>query len=134
MKILVIDDSNFSRVSTIKLLKEFKPDAEIIEADGGQAGIELFETESPDLVITDLLMPEVSGEIVVKQIRPKNQTCFICVLSANVQETVQQEFIELGADLFLEKPISPKKIQMLMASYAQKKSLTEESVKMSFRN
>jgi len=121
MKILIIDDSNFSRMLTERQLMALEPDSEIIFAIGGAEGIALFDKLSPDFVITDLLMPDVTGESVVKHVKSKNPHCFICVLSANVQKQIQRELKELGADLFLEKPITPEKAQTLMECYRQKK-------------
>ena len=120
MKILIIEDSNFSMVLMERRLLEIWPDSEIIMAAEGQLGINRFDQENPDLVVTDLLMPDVTGETIVKHVRTQNKQCFICVASANVQKMIQQELKEMGADLFIEKPISPEKAQILKENYDQK--------------
>jgi len=120
VKILLIDDSKFSRMSMIKLLREALPEAEIIEAGGSSEGIEMFDAENPDVILTDLVMPDMNGDGVVKHIRSKNQTCFVGVSSANIQRMVQEEMIEAGADIFLEKPISMPKINDLLEALQKK--------------
>lgn len=125
MKILLIDDSKFSRMSMIKLLREVVPDAEITEAVGSDEGIMVYDNETPELVLTDLVMPGKNGDEVVKHIRNTNKTCFVCVLSANIQRIVQEEMLEIGADLFLEKPITLTKIDTLLDAFHQKKSYSD---------
>lgn len=107
-------------MSMIKLLREALPEAEIIEAGGSSEGIEMFDAENPDVILTDLVMPDMNGDGVVKHIRSKNQTCFVGVSSANIQRMVQEEMIEAGADIFLEKPISMPKINDLLEALQKK--------------
>jgi len=76
----------------------------ILEAEDGRQGIEIFDKESPEWVILDLLMPDIEGEAVLKYIREKDKDCFVAVLSSNSQKSVQQRVLEMGADLFIEKP------------------------------
>lgn len=120
MKVLLIDDSNFSLTMMKNTMAALFPDAEITCTTDAQEGVEMFNREAPDLVVTDLLMPEITGEDIVKHVRSANSQCFICVASANIQETVQQELIEMGADLFLEKPVNPKKAKALLEQYMEK--------------
>jgi CheY-like chemotaxis protein len=120
MKVILIDDSNFSLTMMRKKLEEILPDAEIISTTDGQHGIELFDKENPDLIVTDLLMPEVTGESIVKHVRSTDSQCFVCVASANIQKAVQQELMDMGADLFLEKPVNQEMAQKLLDSLKQK--------------
>ena len=123
VKILIVDDSSFSRTQMKHLLKQLDlgEDIEILEADGAVKGNLLFDQEAPDLVLTDLVMPEVQGDAVVKHVRSQSQTCFISVVSANVQERVQSAMVELGADYFLEKPFNIKKLLALFEAYNNKR-------------
>lgn len=120
MKVLLIDDSNFSLNMMKKQLTELLPDADIVGTNDAREGIEIFDRDSPDLVVTDLLMPDITGEAIVKHVRSTERQCFVCVASANIQKTVQQELIDLGADLFLEKPINQEKGQKLLDLLSQK--------------
>jgi len=120
MKILVIDDSRFSRMLLKKELKYLEAGVEILEAESAKEGIHIFDRESPDMVITDMVMPEMDGLEVVKYVRSKNQDCFVAMLSANVQERVQREVADLGADMFVEKPVKGKKVYSILNEYAKK--------------
>ncbi|MBF0277761.1 MAG: response regulator [SAR324 cluster bacterium] len=123
MKILIIDDSWFAREAGKRKLKELgNPEIEFLEADGAQEGMNLFDQESPDMVITDLVMPDIRGEAVVEHIRAKSQNSFIVVCSANIQKRVQDDVIERGADLFIKKPFNLESCQQLMATYQNKKN------------
>ncbi|MBF0288972.1 MAG: response regulator [SAR324 cluster bacterium] len=124
MKILVIDDSGFSRMQMKNILKQVAPDAQILEADGAQKAMDLYDQEMPELVLTDLVMPEIKGDAVVRHVRSKNSDSFVAVVSANVQDRVQEEMKELGADYFLEKPIKLEKVQAVFAAYEQKNNIS----------
>lgn len=120
MKLLLIDDSRFSRKQMISTLQQLDPNLEILEAGLAKEGRDLFDQTSPDLVLTDLVMPEEKGDTVIKHIRSKGSDCFVAVVSANIQEGVQREMMELGADFFLEKPIKQTKVEALMKAYYEK--------------
>lgn len=114
MKIILIDDSNFSLSMMKRKLEEILPESDIIATTDGRQGMDLIDSEHPDLVVTDLLMPEITGETIVKHIRSTGNNCMVCVASANIQKTVQQELMEMGADLFLEKPVNQDMAQKLL--------------------
>ncbi|MBC8555476.1 MAG: response regulator, partial [Candidatus Brocadiales bacterium] len=58
-KILIIDDAKFTRTMLKKMITEFGH--ETIEAGNGREGLEKITSEDPDLVLTDILMPEMEG-------------------------------------------------------------------------
>ncbi|HCT30901.1 MAG TPA: response regulator, partial [Bacteroidales bacterium] len=61
MKILVVDDSNFVRSLIGKTLQNNVTNLELIMASNGIEGYDLYRTENPDLIVMDLLMPEMNG-------------------------------------------------------------------------
>ena len=107
MKTLVIEDSR----STLKLLCEhikkmrFTP----IPADTGAIGIDLFLKERPDLVLLDIILPDLDGFEVARQIRqmesPGDWTPIIFLSSLNKDKDIE-EGIAAGGDDYLLKPIS----------------------------
>jgi len=117
MKILIVDDSRFSRSMLLKWFRQIIPEAVILEAAGGEEGISLFDREAPELIVTDLVMPAVTGDQVIRHIRALNQRCYIAVLSANIQTKVQQQMKAIGVDLFLEKPVTAEKVQTLVTAF-----------------
>lgn len=104
-KILIIDDNEPVRV----LLKTRLSRAgfECIEASDGLSGIATAKSESPDFIICDLMMPDVDGWEVLKQLKEDPLTAKIpfSILSAHFTALSRQEGIARGADEVLQKPI-----------------------------
>jgi CheY-like chemotaxis protein len=123
-KILLVDDSRFVRNTTKKLLVEMGYDESIIyEASTGEEAISLHETENPDLIFLDLLMPGIGGEEALKEIRAKDNDCFISILSSNFQKPVQERVLKSGANLFIEKTINLDKLKEVMDKYESTRKL-----------
>jgi len=119
MRALIIDDSRFTRMVIKQVLKAEIPDINILEASSGKEGIEVFQKENPDLVLSDLLMPDIHGSKVVSLIRAENKNCFIAVLSSDIQQSTQKDLLERGANLFIGKPLTKDKVKTLLSSYQE---------------
>lgn len=105
MKILVAEDEPML-LKTIEL-KLKKEGYEIITTIDGREAVAKIETEDPDMVITDIMMPYVSGLEIVAIVRKKTSKKIpIIILSAMEQEKVVMEAFELGADDYITKPFS----------------------------
>ena len=105
MKILAIDDQKLILLSVEKRLKEMGFDVMI--AENGQTGKELFDSFAPNLVLLDINMPDMSGLDVVKYIRMQQESQIpILVMSGNTQEKVIIDGFTLGIDDYLKKPVS----------------------------
>ncbi len=87
MKILIVDDSNFVRSLLGKTLQNSLTNSELIMASNGIEGYNLYRTENPDLIVMDLLMPEMNGWELLKLIRQVDQSIKIIVLTADVQKS-----------------------------------------------
>jgi len=99
-KVLIIDDSAFMR----NVLKNILTGAGLsifFEAENGKEGIEKFEQEKPDLVLLDIIMPEMGGLDVLKEIGSKGN---FLVVSAVGQDKVIDEAKVLGAKGYIVKP------------------------------
>lgn len=100
-KILVIDDEpQITRVLRRSLVAHRY---DVRAASDGEAGLELFHDWKPDLVITDLSMPEMSGIEVCREIRKISQIPII-VLSVKGEERTKVEALDAGADDYVTKP------------------------------
>lgn len=105
MKILVAEDEPML-LKTIELKLKKEGYEVIVTADGRQAA-EQIESANPDMVITDIMMPYVSGLELINLIRQKlNRKTPVIILSAMEQEKVVMEAFELGADDYITKPFS----------------------------
>jgi len=105
MKILAIDDQQLILLSVEKRLKEMG--FEVMTAENGQEGQQLFDSFTPDLVLLDINMPDMSGLDVVKYIRSQKESKIpILVMSGNTEEKVIIDGFTLGIDDYLKKPVS----------------------------
>jgi len=103
MKILVIEDDP-QIVEAIALAFQIRwPEAKLVSTHQGEKGIELVETEKPDIVILDLGLPDINGYNVLKQIRLFSDIP-ILILTARVEESDIVKGLEWGADDYMVKP------------------------------
>lgn len=113
-KILIVDDSPVVRGELRAICEELN-DVEIVEADNGKDGIDQYFKQHPDLVFLDVIMPDVNGIDVLKQI---GKDANIVMISALGEYMLSEEAKKLGAIDFVEKPFSEemviKKIQKII--------------------
>ncbi len=121
MKILIVEDAA-SVVETISVAVELSwPEAKIVSTSLGNKGVEMVETESPDVVILDLGLPDTSGFDVIKQVRLFSRVP-ILVLTARVEEPDIIKALSLGADEYVTKPF--KQLELV----ARIKALVRRSI------
>lgn len=85
-------------------------DYEIIEAANGKEAVEQFRSNAPDFTFLDLTMPVMDGFEALKLIKESDRKALVAVLSADAQQKAIERVKELGAMLFIEKPVTEKKI------------------------
>lgn len=102
-KILIIEDEEKMRIVIKNYLK--KNGFEVYEAENGKEGIDVYEQEIIDLVLLDIMMPEMDGWTVCREIRKKNNTPII-ILTARSKEADELFGFDLGADDYIKKPFS----------------------------
>ncbi|MBI9043724.1 MAG: response regulator [Anaerolineaceae bacterium] len=104
MKICIVDDSTFARKQIRKHLE--KKGYEVIEADSGMTALEITKDITPDCFTLDLLMPGLSGQETLAKLKPNFPDAHFIIVTADIQEETHKELIALGADAFLNKPVS----------------------------
>lgn len=114
LKLLIVDDSKFTQKVEGNLFKEVVPDLEIYFANDGKEGLQKYSEINPDLTIVDLLMPNMTGMELLKEIKDIDEDAKMVVVSADVQEKVKQEAYDLGALAFVNKPINKAKIEEIL--------------------
>lgn len=104
-KILLVEDEFRMR----KLIKDYllKYQYEVIEAEDGEEGLELFISQKPDLVVADWMMPNMDGIELCNEIKSMSVTPVI-MLTAKSEEKDELEGLKFGADDYIKKPFSPK--------------------------
>jgi two-component system KDP operon response regulator KdpE len=105
MKILVVDDDPRLREALEVGLQLQWQDAQVLVANDGEAGLELFFHEEPDVALLDVSMPRMNGFDVLREIRRVSDVPVI-MLTARGEDVDQVRGLELGADDYVPKPFS----------------------------
>lgn len=109
LKIVVVDDSDFSRSMIIKMLKE--SDFQVVgEASSAAQALQVIKDKKPNVVITDIVMPEISGIELTESINQNFDDVYVIVVSSLSQEHVVLEAIGAGAADFIAKPIGQQQL------------------------
>ncbi len=128
-RILIVDDENNIR-DLIKKYAKFE-NYEVDEATNGMEAIEKVEKNQYDIIIMDVMMPELDGFSAIKEIRKKHDIPTI-VLSARGEEYDRLHGFDLGIDDYVVKPFSPKELLMrvgaILARYNAKGNRSSSSV------
>ena len=108
--ILVVDDS-----ATIRNLVRFiltNDGFEVLEAEDGQAALQVLRKQRPDLIMTDREMPKMDGLELIKKLRSSASTADIPIimLTSRREEDSEVEGLSAGADDYIGKPIEPAKL------------------------
>lgn len=111
--ILIVDDSKFSRGRVVAALAPLGH--QIVEAENGAQALDWIHRQIPDLLVTDLLMPEVDGLGLLSALRQEGLQVPTIVISADIQATSRARAIDLGAIDFLNKPFNPCDLLQLAA-------------------
>jgi len=108
VKILVVDDSSLARRSTRKILET--AGYEVLEAENGLSGLELYYLEKPAVVVLDVTMKDMDGIEVLKRIRDLDETAKVVIATADVQSSTRQMAEDGGACGFVNKPVLAKSL------------------------
>jgi len=108
MKVLLAEDDTNIRKGLADILRNegYTP----LEATDGEQALRLFESEAPDFLCLDIMMPGQSGYEVCRQIRARNARVPIIFISAKSEEVDKVVGLELGADDFIVKPFGVKEV------------------------
>ena len=125
-KILAVDDEQ-RMVRFIQLNLE-QDGFEVITAYNGKDALEQVRTQLPDLILLDIMMPDINGFEVLKKIREVNNVPVI-MLTAKGEEDDRIQGLELGADDYITKPFSPRElVSRIRAVLRRTKSFTDDQV------
>jgi len=104
MKILIVDDDATNRMVLGAYLKN--DGFQIVSANDGKTAVDLFQSESPDLILMDIMMPVMDGYESTIQIKSLSGDRFIPIifLTAMTDEKALTRCVEVGGDDFLTKP------------------------------
>ncbi|WNB93172.1 response regulator transcription factor [Bacillus sp. NEB1478] len=107
-KLLVVEDE--LSISTLLQFNLEQAGFQVVTAMDGKSGLEKAEKEIPDLIILDLMLPEMDGLEVCKELRLRKLNIPILMLTAKDDEFDKVLGLELGADDYMTKPFSPREV------------------------
>lgn len=103
MKILYVEDDDDTREALRKYLK--KKAGKVITASNGREGLEKYAQERPDIVIADILLPEMSGIDMLREIRSSGDRCPFIITSSVDRSEMIIEAVDIGIVKYAVKPI-----------------------------
>ncbi|HCB01093.1 MAG TPA: DNA-binding response regulator [Anaerolineae bacterium] len=106
-KILLVDDES----EILEICQDYLKASgyDVVTAKNGAQGLISTRREKPDLIVTDLMMPELDGIDLIRTLR-KESNVPIIMLTARVEETDKLIGLEIGADDYITKPFSPREL------------------------
>lgn len=109
-KILLVDDEPNIIMSLEYTFK--KQNFEVFIARDGQEALDILKTEQPDVIILDIMMPNVDGYATIESIKKNEKLthCKVIFLSAKNKESDIEKGMQLGANAYMTKPFSIKKL------------------------
>ncbi|RDU37771.1 DNA-binding response regulator [Neobacillus piezotolerans] len=130
-KILIVDDEKM----IIEVLEAYleREGYAIAKADNGVDALKMARSENPDLIILDLMLPDISGEEVCRLVRKESEVP-ILMLTAKSGEDDKINGIVMGADDYVTKPFSPREVVVrVQAILRRAKKSVEKSSKLQFK-
>ncbi|KAA6454498.1 response regulator transcription factor [Bacillus atrophaeus] len=124
-KILVVDDEE-SIVTLLQYNLE-RSGYEVVTASDGEEALKQAETEKPDLIVLDVMLPKLDGIEVCKQLRQQKLMFPILMLTAKDEEFDKVLGLELGADDYMTKPFSPREVNARVKAILRRSEIASPS-------
>lgn len=125
--ILIIEDENSIRLNLQEFLELVN--FSVITAVNGRIGLHLAKNRNPDLIICDILMPELSGYEVLTELRrdPKLADIPFIFLTAKAERNDFRQSMNLGADDYITKPFQPREILEAVNARLKRHSISNQA-------
>ena len=127
IKVLIVDDHKLISEAWTSLLKDAPNIWVVGTADNAEDAFSMTHAHKPDIVLMDILMPELDGLSTTRIIRDKESTVLqhdipIIALTANAFEQAKKEIFESGMNAFVSKPLVPELLHEKLKSLTQDKN------------
>ncbi len=131
-KVLIAEDEDTIREFIVINLR--RAGYNVVEANNGEAALKKYEEEGDvDIALLDIMMPQLDGLSVCKQLRAKSGTIGIIMLTAKTQEIDKVSGLMLGADDYITKPFSPSELVARVDSLYRRVALSEMRTENNFQ-
>lgn len=106
-----MEDEDIIRKNIVNFIKSFSPDFEIAgDAENGLKALEIYREKRPDIVITDILMPQMDGIQLIEKLRKDNTDISFIIISGYDEFTYAQSAMRLNVSDYLLKPFLPQQL------------------------
>lgn len=122
-RILVVED-DLSILTGLSMSLRYEG-FEVLQAQDGKAGLQKALDEAPDLIVLDIMMPQLNGYEVMEELRKRESKTPVIVLSARGQERDKVIGLDLGADDYLVKPFSLQELLARIRSVLRRRDRDE---------
>ncbi|MFZ4563084.1 MAG: ATP-binding protein [Bacteroidales bacterium] len=139
LKILVVDDEPGIRSGISRILRNFKVDYpfmdeafefEVIEASTGEAGIEIIESNQPDIVLLDNKLPGIQGIEVLEYIKKKQKSIIVVMITSYASLELAVKATSDGAYDFIPKPFTPQELKSSIENITKRVFLKKMTTKL----
>jgi len=115
-RILIVDDEPDTRALMRAMLSASSTAWEILEADGGRQAVTLIQQLKPDLVLLDIIMPDMDGLGVLMELRrhPATRNTRVALVTARAEERMVQTGLVMGAADYITKPFTQEQLVALV--------------------
>jgi len=133
-KVLIIEDNNDIRENVIEILE--LAGYQVYEASNGKAGVDIATKNLPDIILCDIMMPELDGYGVLYLLNknPETATIPFIFLTAKAERLDLRKGMEMGADDYLTKPFDDMELLNAIESRLKKKTIQEDFYSKSLDN
>ncbi len=119
--LIVEDEKNIIDILSFNLSRE---GYDTMEAMDGKTGLQLALEQDPDLILLDLMLPEMNGFDVCRSLRERGRTTPVIMLTAREEETDKVMGLELGADDYITKPFSMRELLARVKTNIRRSDMT----------
>jgi CheY-like chemotaxis protein len=128
--LLVVDDNEHNRYTLVQRLRRLGY-TNVVTATDGRGALERLGTQDFDLVLLDVMMPELNGYEVLERIRADDRLRHVPVIMISAVDQVESvvRCIELGAEDYLPKPFNPTILRARVATCLEKKRLRDQELR-----
>ena len=116
VSILLVEDDNISRALYSKFLDNITD--KIYTAENGKEGVEMFDKHRPDIIVSEIKMPEMDGLEMIKQVRSLDDQVKIVLVSGHQETDYFIQSIEMGIEGYLLKPVNQKQFKKVITDLA----------------
>lgn len=122
--VLLVDDNDAFREATEQLLA--KAGYTVVTASNGREALQAMSTDKPDLILLDIMMPDLDGITVLKQVRDQNLLTGVVMMTAFGSEEIAVEALTAGADDYLIKPMDYQEMFIRLERVLERSHLRQE--------